>query len=209
MKETIGNKRVTNVPPLNFITVKNKEILDKKEIAETFNNYFVNIGPNLAASIPESKTTSQNYIHYDGPCFSIINLTDLKLEIAFAIFKTNKSSEYNDISANTVKKVSDEISVILEHLFSISLAKGFFPNKLKIGRVTSIYKKGNNSLVTNSGPISILPCFSKLFELIMYNCLYNVFCRKQHSLSNTKRVSKCTFNRTCYSPISESNNRPF
>ena len=59
MKETIGNKRVTNAPPLNFITVKNKEILDKKEIAETFNNYFVNIGPNLAASIPESKTTSK------------------------------------------------------------------------------------------------------------------------------------------------------
>ena len=113
MKETIGNKRVTNAPPLNFTTVKNKEILDKKEIAETFNNYFVNIGPNLVASIPERKMTSQNYIHYDGPCFSIINLTDLKLEIAFAIFKTNKSSEYNDISANTVKKVSDEISVIL------------------------------------------------------------------------------------------------
>ena len=118
--------------------MKNKEILDKKEIAETFNNYFVNIGPNLAASIPESKTTSQNYIHYDGPCFSIINLTDLKLEIAFAILKTNKSSEYNDISANAVKKVSDEIFVFLEHLFSIFLAKGFFPNKLKIGRENNI-----------------------------------------------------------------------
>ena len=76
----IGNKRVTNAPLPNFITVKNREIFDKKEIADTFNSYFVNIGPNLAASIPESKTLFQNYIHYNGPCLSTINLADLKLE---------------------------------------------------------------------------------------------------------------------------------
>ena len=59
MKEIIGNKRVTNALLPNFITVKNREIFDKKEIAETFNSYFVHIGPNLAASIPESKTSFQ------------------------------------------------------------------------------------------------------------------------------------------------------
>ena len=67
MKEIIGNRRVTNASLPNFITLKNREIFDKKEIAETFNNYFVNIGPNLAASIPESKTTFQDYIQYNGP----------------------------------------------------------------------------------------------------------------------------------------------
>ena len=90
MKEIIGNKRVTNAPLPNFIKVKNREIFDKKEIAETFNNYFVNIGPNLAASVPQKKMTFQNYIHYDGPCLSIINLTDLELENAFASLKTKK-----------------------------------------------------------------------------------------------------------------------
>ena len=60
MKETIGNKRVTNFSLFSFITVKNREIFVKKEIAETFNNYFVNIGLNLAAAIPESKTVFQN-----------------------------------------------------------------------------------------------------------------------------------------------------
>ena len=105
MKETIGNKRVTNAPLPNFIKMKNREIFDKKEIAETFSYYFLNIGPNLAASIPENKTTFQNYVHYGGPC--LISLTDLELENAFASLKTNKSSEYDDISANVVKKVSD------------------------------------------------------------------------------------------------------
>ena len=94
-----------------------------------FNNYFVNIGPNLAASIPESKTTFQNYIHYDGPCFSTINLTGLELENAFTSLKANKSIGYDEISADVVKKVSDEIFVLkniyFEDIFSIkgSLAR--------------------------------------------------------------------------------------
>ena len=168
MKEIIGNKRVTNAHLPNFITVKNREIFDKKEIAETFNSYFVNIGPNLAASIPESKTSFQNYIHYNGPCLSTISLTDLELGNAFPSLKTNKISGYDDISADVVKRVSDEIFVILKHIFNISLAKGVFPEKLKIARVTPIFKKGNNTLVTNYRPISVLPCFSKLLERIMY-----------------------------------------
>ena len=68
--------------------------------------------------------------------------------------------------------MSDEIFVILKHIFNISLAKGVFPDKLKIARVTPIFKKGNNSLVTNYRPISLFPCFSKLLERIMYNRLY-------------------------------------
>ena len=77
---------------------------------------------------------------------------------AFANLKTNKSLEYDDISADVVKKVSDKISVILKNIFEISFAKGVFPDKLKIARVTPIFKKGNNTLVTidhfQSYPIS-------------------------------------------------------
>ena len=68
--------------------------------------------------------------------------------------------------------MSDEIFVILKHIFNISLGKGVFPDKLKIARVTPIFKKGNDTLITNYRPISVLPCFSKLLERIMYNRLY-------------------------------------
>ena len=84
MKGIIRNKRVTNVPLLNFGTLKNRQVLDKKEIAEMFNNCFVNISPNLAVSIPERKTSLQNYIHYNDPCLSTINLMDLDQENEFA-----------------------------------------------------------------------------------------------------------------------------
>ena len=43
MKEVIGNKRVANASLPNFITVKNREIFDKKEIVESFDNYFADV----------------------------------------------------------------------------------------------------------------------------------------------------------------------
>ena len=74
--------------------------------------------------------------------------------------------------------MSDEIFVILKHIFNISLAKGVFPDKLKIARVTPVFKKGDNTLVNNYIPISPLPCSSKLLEWIMYNRLYNFLVEK-------------------------------
>ena len=136
-------------PSTQFYHDEKQRNIRQKRNCELFNNYVFNIGPNLAASIPESKTTFQNYIHYEGPCLSTINLTDLELDNAFASLKTNNSSEYDDISAVVAKKVCDEIFVILKHMFNISLAKRIFPDKLKIARVTTIFKKGNNTLVTN------------------------------------------------------------
>ena len=68
--------------------------------------------------------------------------------------KTNKSSGYDDISADVVKRVSGEIFGFLKHSFNISLAKGVFPDKLKIVWVTPIFKTGKNTLVTNYRPIS-------------------------------------------------------
>ena len=128
MKEIIGSNGVTNVSFPNFLTGKNRQIFARKEIKETLNNYQVNIGPNLAASTTESKTTFQSYIRYNGPWLSTINLTDLELEKGFRSFKTNKSSKYDDITADVVKKVSNEKIVIPERIFSISIAKGVFPD---------------------------------------------------------------------------------
>ena len=89
------------------------------------------------------------------------------LENAFASFKRSKSSGYDDISADVVKSLCDEILVILKYIFNIPLVKAVFPDKLKIARVTPIIKKGNNALVTSYRSISVLPCFSKLLERIM------------------------------------------
>ena len=46
---------------------------------------------------------------------------------------------------------------------------------LKTARVVPIYKSGENTSVNNYRPIFILPIFSKIFEKIVFDQLYNYF----------------------------------
>ena len=61
-KEVIGKTslKTNNLP--NKIVVSDKEIYNKKLIATSFNNYFVNVGPNLANKIPNSERRFESYI---------------------------------------------------------------------------------------------------------------------------------------------------
>jgi hypothetical protein len=58
----------------------------------------------------------------------------------------------------------------LFHLFRRSLDEGVFPDVWKTFSVTSVFKSGDPSLVSNYRPISILPHIAKLFESIVYHC---------------------------------------
>ena len=73
----------------------------------------------------------------------------------------------------------------LKHILNLSLQTAIFPNGMKIAQVLPIFKKVRDSFSLITGQISILPCFSKLLERIMYNRLYkyplqnNLFYEKQ------------------------------
>ena len=54
-----------------------------------------------------------------------------------------------------------------------SFLSGIFPNKLKIAKVITLYKKDSRDNPTNYHPISLLSVFSKLIENIWYKCLYS------------------------------------
>ena len=70
------------------------------------------------------------------------------------------------------------------HVFNLSIVKGIFPDDLKIARVTPVFKGGDEKDLENYRPISILLCFSKILERIMYNRLYN------HLIKNNILYSK-------------------
>ena len=75
-------------------------------------------------------------------------------------------------------------------LFQLSPEKGVFPDDLKVAKVTPIYEAGDNSDISNYRPISVLPCFSKILERLIYNRLYkylkenNILYEKQFSFQS-------------------------
>ena len=148
------------------------EIFDQNKIAHSFNKFFTSIGPKLASSIPSSSKDFKDFLSPVSTNLDEYPLHDEELNEAFNSLKANKSPGFDDISPTVVKRCHEDIFNPIKHVFSLSLKQGIFPENLKIARVSPIFKKDEKFLFTNYRPISVLPCFSKLLEKIMYNRLY-------------------------------------
>ena len=82
-----------------------------------------------------------------------------------------------------MKQITSEIPYPLKLICHLSLSTGVFPNDFKIAKVVPIYKKDNPENFGNYRPVSVLPCFSKILERIMYNRCYD-FITKANVLFN-------------------------
>ena len=84
-----------------------------------------------------------------------------------------KNKATSDLAVLPFKHVSKEIAPIVQHLVSASLVQGIFPTALKCAKVIPLHKAGSRSEITNYRPISLLSCFSKIYERAMHNRLTN------------------------------------
>ena len=73
--------------------------------------------------------------------FTEISVTEDELKRTFFSLKPNKTSGYDNINVNVVKKIYEELKAPLMRIFNLSLSTGIFPDKLKIAKVSPIFKK--------------------------------------------------------------------
>ncbi|XP_065654499.1 uncharacterized protein LOC136081135 [Hydra vulgaris] len=144
-----------------------------KEIAETFNSFFINIGKELAGAIPEGKKSFKFFLKKSDSFMEESELLIDELRLAINMLKTNKSAGLDEVNPDVVEAVSDIIEKPLFKIFNLSLKNGIFPDQLKLAKIIPIYKGSDDSIKSNYRPISILSCFSKILEHIMHNRLYN------------------------------------
>ena len=70
-----------------------------------------------------------------------------------------------------IKKVGKELVNLLTNIFNLSLSTGVVPDKLKTVKVIPIYKKPDSALFSNYRPVSLLSCFSKILERLVFDRL--------------------------------------
>jgi len=158
-------------------------LTDAYDIANGFNNYFINVGPNLAGHIPQSNDDFQTFLGpRHQPNLFFIPVTTAEIEKIVSSFKGKNTSGFDDINQRILKQVIDLIALPLAHIFNCSISVGFVPNKLKIAQVTPLYKKGDNDVFNNYRPISILPCISKILEKVIYSRILNFL--EKHKIIN-------------------------
>ena len=173
----------------NFLH-NNTTINEGQAISDLFNDYFTNVGPNLAKNIPASRNSPQDYLKGSFPQSIYLKpVTEKEICLIIKDLK-NSASGWDDISALALKQSAPFISDILVYLCNLSLTSGTVPTELKLAIVTPIFKANDPKLVSNYRPVSVLPMFSKIYERIMYNRLidylnkYDILCKNQFGFRN-------------------------
>ena len=166
LKNIIGKHSCRSKPTMHF-NINNESVSNSTDIAESFNNFFVSIGPQLAENI-SCETNPLTYVNNIERSIVILDVTCE--EIKGVIHSLNNSSSgWDEIPTFLVKKCVDSFIEPLTYLVNSSISEGIFPSELKLARVVPIFKSGDPSLITNYRPISVLSFFSKVFEKVMYN----------------------------------------
>ena len=146
MKKIIGKCKVFHQNLPNNSRINETSITDKKIITDKFNEFFINIGSNLAVKIPPS---NMNFDLYRLPVctgFAEKSVTEEELKRAFFSLKPNKTSAYDNKSVNVVKKNDKELKM---RIFNLSQSTGIFSDKLKIAKVSPIFKNDKKDVLTN------------------------------------------------------------
>ena len=126
-----------------------KTISYQGKIANYFNKFFVDIGPKLASMIPESQKKFDQYLNPHETFMGEANLAEDELKEVLKSLKPNKSPGHDSVSSNVVNQSSDIFFTPLKYIFNLSLQQGIFPEILKIEKVSPVYKKDEEFLLTN------------------------------------------------------------
>ena len=101
----------------------------------------------MVLKIPQPLKRFESYISRVNSEMENKPITVIELKETFYSLKTNKTTDCDDISYNVVKNCFRELCDPLLHIFNRSFSSGIFPDSLKIGKVTPIYKDGDSSVI--------------------------------------------------------------
>ena len=171
------NKKCTsqNITKIHeLVKTDGSKVTSPNDIADTFNNFFVSVGENLANKIVTTDDSFKRYLspNQDSSLF-FLPVTNSDVNEVLCTLDKSKASGYDDLPVRLLVDAKEYVSEPLTYILNLSLTTGVFPDKLKIARVIPIFKKGDKDKPGNYRPISILPVVSKLFEKLVNMRLVN------------------------------------
>ena len=177
----IRGKNKKEIKPL--FKVGNQKVVDRRIIANKFNEDFVTLAQNMNSTVTDEISISgaeipsfHSYMHKFGE--SSMFLSECTNDEILALIHDLEIGKASDIPIKFAKRCSIVITPILKHYYNDFMQTGYFPDILKVGKITPVFKKGDQEKFENYRPVSTLPIFGKLFEKIIYSRLYDYLTSK-------------------------------
>lgn len=132
------------------------------EIANLFANHFSSIYTVSTNCIPVPYQPNSNI-----PQFSKLKIFEADVLKKLKKIDPQKGAGPDSLPPIFVKRCGPGLAFPLTLIFNRSLEEGIFPEEWKKARIVPVHKKGDRMDIKNYRPISILSCFSKLFESLV------------------------------------------
>lgn len=170
---------------------------NSQKLVNDFNNHIINIVSEMVNNNPvipfNCEIPDNNQSMYLQP------VTNGELLDLVNKLKNKYSSGDDQIPTSIVKLSIAETVDVLNYIINNSLKFGIYPNQLKLAKIIPLYKKGSIDDLNNYRPISLLPSFSKIFELVMCSRLISfmnkcqLFSTSQHGYLKGKSTTTAIF----------------
>lgn len=144
------------------------------------NNYFSNVGKDLAAKILNKTNESEQSLassirsqHSLPQSFFMTPTDSCEVEKLISGLRVGSAPGIDGHTSTLLKYIKHYILEPLTFIFNLSLGCGEFPDNWKLAVVVPIHKDGSKDTPSNYRPISLLSIFSKLLEKIVNIRLVN------------------------------------
>lgn len=157
--------------------------INSKDIADNFANSFdkavKDIIPNCNVQLTDTNTTNEQV---DATIF----FKKARPKDLYKIIKklnTNKAPGADRIQVSNIKIINEQISASIADLVNCSVATGIYPDRLKVGCVRPVHKKGKKNDYSNYRPITLLSSIDKVVEKFVCQQIHE-FYRKHDVIYN-------------------------
>ena len=181
-----------------IVSVNGELVKDKKEVANHFNKYFINIIENTTGhkintlnSNPASNTIDQILDYYKNHSsilmikekmkqyqnftkFEIPKSTELDIHDIIMKINTKSSQGHDKIPPKILKMCANEIAKPLSSIINLSINQEIFVDTAKISLCTPLYKNppgGSRQQIPLYRPLNVCTSFSKILERYNLNSM--------------------------------------
>ena len=156
-----------------LVTDENGNRYSENEIPSKFINYYTNIAEELTAGIPHTDRNATSYLgHRTDHTFQMSPISPIEVDSVIDNLKDNGNNPHS-IATSVLLNSKHILTPIFCHLINLCAEQGYFPDNLKVGCITPIFKGGEKDKINNYRPICSLSPLSKIIEKVIANRMTN------------------------------------
>lgn len=168
---------------------------DGDGVCNLFASHFKSVYEDNSQVIHDSIHNNSSVVDFvkNTDCFTKLCIAESEVIKCFKSLDKSKGAGPDGIPPVFISNCAESLAVPLTLIYNVSLSTGIFPSEWKMAKVVPIFKSGDDELVGNYRPISILSAFAKLLEALVCPLIQNYFSKylsvHQHGFTKGRSTS--------------------